>query len=152
MLGTEQWDWLEEEIQSAAKFSEIIIGSSTELLSQHQPFEKWANFPAARERLLRLLQSSPVPSKLVLSGDRHFAELSQLQFAPGNRIVEATASGLTHSFKEANEANEFRLGNLWPQTNYGLIKFFIKKKKLVTLVNLLDLESHKVVNEIVLTN
>ncbi|MBC8165058.1 MAG: alkaline phosphatase family protein, partial [Bryobacteraceae bacterium] len=57
MLGEAQWEWLEHELRtSEAKIH--VIGSSIQVIPTEQRFEKWAAFPAARQRLIKLIADS----------------------------------------------------------------------------------------------
>lgn len=54
ILGQVQWEWLRAEL--AGSTAEVhLIGSGIQMLAEEQIFEKWANFPMARKRLLDLL-------------------------------------------------------------------------------------------------
>ena len=122
ILGAEQWTWLEKTLrEDDADFT--ILVSSIQVIPTEQQYEKWSNFPASRERLLRLISESR-RSVVVISGDRHFAEFnfwappSPLAFP----IYEVTSSGLTHSWKDfPGEPNHHRSGNVFADLNFGLI-------------------------------
>lgn len=121
VLGADQWKWLEQELKnSPAKIN--LISSGVQILPTEHAFEKWANFPKERERLLDLIAKSGAKTPVLLSGDRHIAEvmkLSDSRFPKG--IYEITSSGLTHTWKENSpEPNQFRIGQLIAKLNYGL--------------------------------
>ena len=122
ILGEEQWKWLEEELKtSTAKIT--IIGSGIQVLSREHPFEKWDNFPNERNRLLKLLETYKVDGAILLSGDRHIAEISKTEI-PGisHPVYEVTSSGLTHTWKEYRfEPNAYRVGDLIAKLNFGMI-------------------------------
>ena len=46
------------------------------MLTSNPLVESWAHFPAAKRRLLRLLQDTNPANLLLVSGDVHYAELS----------------------------------------------------------------------------
>lgn len=118
ILGKEQWDWLENEVKSSQAQLNLVV-SSIQVLPFEHDFEKWQNFPKARERLLKLLQSSK--NVLIISGDRHLAELSQLKEA---NLWEVTSSGMTHSFQNPDEKrnrNSLRVGPVYDRLNYGFL-------------------------------
>jgi alkaline phosphatase D len=133
ILGAAQWQWLERQLtQSDAQVH--LIGTSIQAVAEDHPFEKWANFPQARQRLIRTIRSSGAPGVVLLSGDRHFAELSRLdpgdvlngnetdRASAGYPLYELTASGMTHSYLgAAGEPNRHRVGDLFVQRNYGLL-------------------------------
>ncbi|MGJ8656154.1 MAG: alkaline phosphatase D family protein [Akkermansiaceae bacterium] len=98
MLGDAQWAWLEAELKKPADLR--IIVSSIQIISSEHRFEKWSNIPAERQRFLDLLKKSNVKRVVILSGDRHLAEISKLTPADTNLnfdLIELTSSGLTHA-------------------------------------------------------
>jgi alkaline phosphatase D len=124
VLGGEQWDWLEKELTDSPAAAHVIA-SSIQVLPQEHGFEKWENFPAARRRLLALLAATKPNMPLLLSGDRHLAEISEVK--EGNYpIYEITASGLTHSYEAADEPNSYRISSLIGAKNYGLLHYVWK--------------------------
>ncbi len=123
ILGEEQWTWLEAELKNST--AQIhIIGSGIQFLPEEHRFEKWANFPTARQRLLDLLKEHQVPSVIMLSGDRHIGEISKYKDAETNQaIYEVTSSGMTHSYKgNSSESNQYRQGNIVNDLNFGMIQ------------------------------
>lgn len=121
-LGAEQWSWLEHELK-AGSAELTVVASSYQLVSEQHPNEKWANFPTARRRFLELLAKPDVPGVVLLSGDRHFAELSRLESESLDYpLHELTSSGLTHSYEHADEANRFRQGELYRKRNFGVVR------------------------------
>lgn len=121
VLGEAQWKWLEEELRnSPAKVN--LISSGVQILPTQHAYEKWANFPKERERLLDLIAKSGAKTPVLLSGDRHIAEVMKLtdsRFPKG--IFEITSSGLTHTWSEIlPEPNQYRIGQLIAKLNYGL--------------------------------
>jgi len=130
VLGEVQWKWLEEELKnSPAKIN--LISSGVQILPTEHAYEKWANFPKERERLLDLIAKSGAKTPVLLSGDRHIAEvmkLSDSRFPKG--IYEITSSGLTHTWSDiSTEPNQFRIGQLIAKLNYGLALINWKKQE-----------------------
>lgn len=122
-LGDEQWAWLERELRDSDA-SLHLIGSGYQFLPQDHNYEKWANFPAARERLLQTIADSRAPGVVLLSGDRHMAELSRVAEPPlSYPLYELTSSGLTHSWDDnPGETNRHRVGELYTDLNFGVIE------------------------------
>lgn len=123
MLGETQWKWLEDEIKKS-KAALIIINSSIQVIAEEHDFEKWANLPRARQRLFNLIQKYADKRILIISGDRHIAEISKIEL-PGlpYPLYDITSSGLTHTWTEAwNERNRHRVGELIMQKNFGLLE------------------------------
>lgn len=123
MLGEAQWNWLSAELDSST--ADIhLIACGIQMLAEEQVFEKWANFPAARQRLLDLLAEKQPENTLLLSGDRHISELAAIEL-PGweNMLYELTSSGLTHAYEGAGEEpNKYRIGPLVKQKSFALIQ------------------------------
>jgi alkaline phosphatase D len=122
ILGEAQWKWLEEELlNSEAQVN--IIASSIQVIPEQHGYEKWANFPNSRERLLQLVANSGAEGVVFLSGDRHMGEISRLNIAGvPYPVYDITSSGLTHSYEEADEPNRHREGEIVGQKNFGIIQ------------------------------
>jgi alkaline phosphatase D len=123
VLGEEQWAWLERELRGSTA-QVHLIGSSIQVVAEDHRFEKWANFPAARERLFRLVGQTRAPGVVFLSGDRHIAEISRVDgTAAGYPMYDVTSSGLTHTWRTVyEEANRHRLGSNVVALNFGLLE------------------------------
>ena len=120
-LGEEQWNWLATEWENSDADIHFIV-SGIQVLPTEHPYEKWANFPKERERLLHLVKSSGIRNPVFLSGDRHIGEISVVESDSTYSWIEITSSGLTHSFEEAVEANPYRRGPLITVKNFGLVQ------------------------------
>lgn len=118
ILGAEQWAWLESELQQPADLR--IIASSIQVIPNQHKFELWGNFPHERERLLELaLAHGPA---VIISGDRHFAEMSRLD-RDGQSVWDVTSSSLNASSQgNRNEPNRHRVGPFVGENNFGLIE------------------------------
>lgn len=80
-------------------------------------------FPAARNKFFKLLEKTNPASPILISGDRHIAEIS-LMHLPNleSPLYEITSSGLTHTWKNyREEANQYRVGDLVAKLNYGIL-------------------------------
>lgn len=122
VLGEAQWQWLHDEL-SDASISLFIINSSIQVIAAEHRFEKWANFPVARKRLLDIIAESK-KKVLIVSGDRHIAEFSKIDW-PGMKypLVDFTSSGITHTWAESwVELNKHRVGDLVIQKTFGVLK------------------------------
>jgi alkaline phosphatase D len=131
ILGEAQWRWLEEQLKAPAEVR--IIGSSVQVLAEDHGFEKWANFPHERQRLLRLIRDTRANGVLLLSGDRHFAEMARLPAdhpqGVGYPLLDITSSSLnaasnnttTAGTRFANEINSHRVGLTYFEVNFGTI-------------------------------
>ncbi|WP_066830572.1 alkaline phosphatase D family protein [Rufibacter ruber] len=124
MLGAAQWRWLEKELKNSnAQFH--LIGSGLQVIPNDHGYERWGNFPAARNRLFNLIAKTKAANVILLSGDRHFAELSKLSW-PGvpYPIYDFTTSGLTHYWKGGlvHEPNRNRVGEMHDKLNFGVLR------------------------------
>ncbi|KAL1508804.1 hypothetical protein AB1Y20_004899 [Prymnesium parvum] len=102
MLGEDQWRWLEAQLRNSSAAAHVIV-SGVQLLPEHRYIaEGWYRFAAERARLLELVLSSGARAPLLVSGDVHFAELSEARcFNPRGEaasLVELTTSGMTHGW------------------------------------------------------
>jgi alkaline phosphatase D len=139
VLGETQWQWLREQLQGSDADAHII-GSGIQMLPTQHRFEKWSNFPAARQRLLSLLAETQPKGVLLLSGDRHIGEMSRLA-VPGlaQPVLEVTSSGLTHpATHNTGEPNDLRVGPLINQKHYGLLRFRTQGRRLWVVASLHD--------------
>lgn len=131
ILGETQWKWLEEQLRVPAELR--VIGSSFQVLSDQHGWEMWGNFPRERQRLLTLLRTTAANGVVLISGDRHLAELAALdgnaEKGIGYPLFEVTSSSLNQpsgnrtgaGTRFANEINPYRVGLTYFDTNYGNI-------------------------------
>eukprot|EP00729_Bicosta_minor_P019591 gene19591-12674_t len=107
-LGATQWGWLEQVLDGSTADAHLIVSSLQVLPAMGLPGkdgEHWSRFPAARQRLLQLLEDKEVAAPLLLSGDVHLGEFSLAACGNGNgdsakKMVEVTSSGITHSWSQ----------------------------------------------------
>jgi len=122
ILGEQQWQWFEKILRdSKADFH--VLGSGIQVIAEEQGYEKWANFPKSRERLFNLLSEINPKPLIIISGDRHIAEVSKIDL-PGLSypLYDFTASGLTHTWGMYwDEPNRYRVDSLIAAKNFGLI-------------------------------
>lgn len=120
LMGESQWQWLETELQVEADVR--IIGSSIQLLAEFTGWETWANFPKDRQRFFELLETHQKEPVLILSGDVHWSEYSEIrETANGWPLIELTSSGLTEEWK-AISPNRHRVGDAFAVANFGLVE------------------------------
>lgn len=106
MLGDAQWAWLEQQLARPAEVRLLV--SSIQVIPEQHCWEKWANFPNERQRLLDALQGAE-GQVLIISGDRHLGEISGYTGGNGRAIHEITASGLNSAGAGFGELNRYRL-------------------------------------------
>ncbi|MEO1654264.1 MAG: alkaline phosphatase D family protein [Bacteroidota bacterium] len=113
-----------------------IIGSGIQFIPEDHRFEKWANFPKERQKLFDLFNKYKTKNVVLISGDRHIAEISKLKHSDSSKAVyEVTSSGLTHSYESVgDEPNRHRISKLIGQKNYGIIQIDWQAKSLKLLI------------------
>lgn len=129
MLGDAQWAWLEEQLRVPADLR--VIASSIQVVAEDHGFEKWANMPAERKRLLELIRETNAEHVVCISGDRHRAEISVLdadRAEPGSAadigfpLYDVTSSALNRSSgRWVNEVNRHRVGSQYLRNNFGTL-------------------------------
>ena len=131
MLGETQWQWLEKELEtSTAEFN--IIVSSIQFLSNKHGFETWGNMPNEVEKLKNIILKTKAKNTIILSGDRHIAEISKIKIGNKKPLIDFTSSGLTHAYTGfTEEENPFRINKVVHEINFGLLKFDFKNKKVL---------------------
>lgn len=132
ILGETQWQWLESELKNS-EADLHVIGSGIQILSADHKYEKWANFPNERKRLIDLLKKYAETPTIFISGDRHTAEFSLLEDdGLDYDLYDITSSGLTHTFIKAPfEQNDLRVGERIREKNFGLIRLNIESRKMI---------------------
>eukprot|EP00549_Striatella_unipunctata_P019592 CAMPEP_0118712856 /NCGR_PEP_ID=MMETSP0800-20121206/25117_1 /TAXON_ID=210618 ORGANISM="Striatella unipunctata, Strain CCMP2910" /NCGR_SAMPLE_ID=MMETSP0800 /ASSEMBLY_ACC=CAM_ASM_000638 /LENGTH=352 /DNA_ID=CAMNT_0006618091 /DNA_START=291 /DNA_END=1347 /DNA_ORIENTATION=- len=97
LLGEEQWQWLEGQLQDSDASVHVVV-SSVQVLTTNPVMESWGHFPEERKRLLKLLNNAK--GAIVLSGDVHHGEILDMGAAATiqqQSVLEVTSSGLTHT-------------------------------------------------------
>jgi len=118
-LGPEQWAWLEEELKKPADLR--FLCSSTQVIPNEKGMDEWGNFPRERQRLIALLAKSK--GVILLSGNVHFGEVSQLIDGVASPLTEFTSSGMTHvNALYAKAPNKYRVAGPYVDLNFGLVE------------------------------
>ena len=120
-LGADQWKWLEEQLRKPAEVRLLV--SSIQVICDEHPFEKWANIPRERDKLYALINSTKAQGVIILSGDRHLAEVSLDTKSVGYPLYDATSSGFNQASKNWREPekNAKRLAAMPYGNNFGFI-------------------------------
>jgi alkaline phosphatase D len=121
MLGEAQWKWLEEQLLVSADVR--IIATSIQLLATASGQETWANLPLERERMLRLIETTKASGVVLISGDRHWSELSVLKETVPYLIYELTSSSLNQLHPRGTPTKNLHraLPTTFHRENYGVI-------------------------------
>ena len=126
ILGKMQWDWFESSITNSTAKA-IIIMSSIQVLATNHPYEKWANFPSERSKLIRILsEASQDKAIIIVSGDRHRSGIYQNNF-----FIEITASSLNKPGSEFKENDPLLIGETFPEMNYGILDIQPLQNKII---------------------
>ena len=131
VLGEAQWAWFERRLREPAEIRVVV--SSIQLIATEHGSEKWENFPKERARFLELLRRTQAKGVVVISGDRHLAELSALTPDDGAPypLYDLTTSGLNQpkepdaKFAAPNkpQPNRHRLHeHPYTGSNFGLMR------------------------------
>jgi alkaline phosphatase D len=125
ILGAAQWKWLEHELENSTAQVNILV-SGIQIIPEQHAFEKWANFPKDRQRLFDLIARTQPSIPILISGDRHIAEISAYQPEGMEQpIYEITSSGMTHVYQgieEQGEPNRYRVKGPIGRLNYGQLE------------------------------
>jgi len=150
ILGEAQWSWLRAQLQGSTAAAHVIA-SSIQLVADEHIFEKWSDFPAARTRLLALLDELAPANTLVISGDRHFAELSKLERDAGKpALYDLTSSSLSKPLlRPAEEPNRQRLGPIVQDVNFGLLELDWRAQPPVVRLQVRDASGAAVIDQAV---
>lgn len=130
ILGEAQWAWLEAELDRPADVR--LLGSSIQFASDEHRWEKWANFPLEKARLLKMIDTKGIDNLSVLSGDMHFGELTPERTPQGRVIYDLTSSGLNRFEAAAQFPNSRREMAYDRSENFGLLT--IHRESLVLAV------------------
>ena len=125
VLGAEQWRWLAGVLAEPAKVR--IALSSIQVAATEHHWEQWGNFPAERSRLFRTVRESGAKGLIVVSGDRHTAEISRVAPGPDTLsypLYDLTASSLNQpqGSGKREEPNAHRLGPRFRDPNFGTLE------------------------------
>lgn len=130
LLGDEQWQWLRERLAEPAELRLFVSG--TQVIPEDYQREGWARFPCERERLLNLIaEHGPA---LILSGDRHLAELSRVRWND-TTLHELTSSGLNVAIgsPDRDDHNRYRLGDAYYGDNFAVVTVHWRHEPMVEL-------------------
>ncbi len=120
LLGKEQWKWLERELKNSVQLR--IIVSSTQIIADQKHMDEWGNYPLERKKLFDLIDRSTRGATLLLSGNAHFSEISELNTKHYN-LLDFTSSGLTHvNNTYAQKDNKYRVKGPFADLNFGYIE------------------------------
>ncbi len=128
VLGEVQWKWLAQQLRMPAELR--LLCSGVQFLPDEHGSECWGNFPRERQRLWEVIRDSHADGVVLLSGDRHLAEVMKLEpneAGIGYPLFEVTSSSLNApsgnitkgGVRFANEINRYRVGLTYFDVNFG---------------------------------
>jgi alkaline phosphatase D len=147
VLGEEQISWLIQALKySSSRYKVVCIGG--QFLSDLAEYENYARYPEERQRILDLISNNDIKGVVVLSGDRHHAELSSLELPSRNMIYELTTSPLTStSYDHSDEVNSLRVkGTLYGERNFALLEFSNAEDTRILTIRLMGKNGQEVWN------
>ncbi|GAB5399739.1 MAG: hypothetical protein Aureis2KO_13240 [Aureisphaera sp.] len=132
LLGAQQWDWLETELKDESADFNVIV-TSIQYLNNGHGWERWGCFPSEMEKMDALIANAKSKNIILLSGDRHMAEISVAEMEGlSYPLVDFTTSGMTHTWIDGEtERNEHRVSNVIKRLNFGVIHFDFDARKVV---------------------
>ena len=147
MLGAAQWSWLREQLEVPAELRLLV--SSVQVVPDDHGWEKWGNHPQERDRLFSLIRETGARGVVVLSGDRHLAEISILPAddpkGVGYPLIDVTASGLNKGGGGSpDEPNRYRMGDNFRGNNYGRVSVDWDASDPLVTLEVLDEEGRSV--------
>jgi alkaline phosphatase D len=120
VLGAAQWTWLEAQLTQPADVR--IIVSGIQVIAEGHGWERWGLFPAERQKLYDLIASTRANGVVFLAGDRHVGAMYKETANTPYALHEMTSSGMTHPWKDAQEAGPNRVGELFTELHYGMVE------------------------------
>lgn len=138
MLGEDQWSWLEAQLREEADVR--ILASSIQLVASDAGQETWSNLPRERERLFGLIRETGAAGLVVISGDRHWSELSAVRQGVPYPLYDLTSSSLNQVHPRGTPTvNRFRVSETtWHMPNFGQIDIDWDRRRLVLRIRNAD--------------
>jgi len=123
ILGEAQVEWLIDSLASSnATFKIVVMGG--QILNTARVAETYANFPEERAELIRRITEERARGVFLLTGDRHFTELSKLDRPGSYPLYDFTVSPLTVSPSNGErEPNTLRVpGTYLQERSFGTLE------------------------------
>jgi alkaline phosphatase D len=134
-LGSEQWQWLEKELQKDADIR--IIGTGSQFGAEYNGYETWANFPQEQQRFFDLIKKTKADGVLFISGDVHYGEISRRNEPGLYPIYDITSSGLS-SVAPYAVPNAYRFEGPVIESHFGMITIEWRKNDPVIKMEIWD--------------
>ncbi len=143
VLGDAQWAWLAEQLKLPAEVRLLVSGYP--IVPTEVGRDAWGNFPRERQRLFDLVAETGANGVLFLSGDVHFAEMSESDEGP-YPMIDFTSSPLAAP-SVGNEllTNTRRISDAYPEHNFGLVEIdWDAEPSPVVVLRVMDVEGVEV--------
>ena len=129
VLGQTQWQWFTAQVGQAADLR--ILVSSMPVLSDDYLGERWGAFPRERARLYREMAAAKTGKWLIVTGDRHFAQILETKNVLPYTLTELTASGMNTVWEDGSQfPDRMRVGATIADYNYGTLRIDSKSRSL----------------------
>lgn len=120
LLGNEQWDWLENQLNNS-EADVHVFASGIQFLSEEHKYEKWADYENEKSNFYELIKKQGTVNPIFITGDRHRGEISKSKGDSVPIVYDITSSSLTSTIR-SEEENRQRVGKLVQVNNYGLLR------------------------------
>jgi hypothetical protein len=149
MLGDAQWAWLEGELKKPAEVRLVV--SSIQLVASAAGQETWANLPLEQKKLYDLIAKTKANGVIVLSGDRHWAELSVEREGVPYPIWDLTSSSFNQLHERGTPTENIKRGlpNTWHRENFGEVAIDWEEEDTVIHLRVRDLKGKPVIEKAV---
>ena len=149
MLGDAQWKWLEEQLRQPADIR--ILATSIQCIAESDGQETWSNLPHERQRLLDLLVKTKANGVILISGDRHWSELSRLDTKLGYPLFELTSSSLNQPHPRGTPTtNRYRADpRTYHHENFGSIEIDWDNRRVPITLRIHDADGETQITKIV---
>ncbi|MCA9212450.1 MAG: alkaline phosphatase family protein, partial [Planctomycetales bacterium] len=140
MLGDAQWEWLEQQLRRPAEIR--LIASSIQCIPSAAGQETWSNLPRERQRLFDLIAQTNASGVVIVSGDRHWAELSVTGESAPYPIYELTTSSLNQVHARGTPTeNDFRADPItYHRENFGSLTIDWDREDPLLTLEVLDIQ------------
>ena len=147
MLGKAQWKWLEEQLRQPAEVR--LIASSIQFIAQDAGQETWSNLPRERQRLIDLIEKTKANGVIIISGDRHWSELSALTKDVPYPLYDLTSSSFNQIHPRGTPTeNKFRaVKNTYHRENFGVINIDWDQLSPSIELQIVDLENTETIEK-----
>jgi len=147
MLGEPQWKWLEAQLRLPAELRVIV--SSIQCVSTTDGQETWSNLPLQRRRLFELLDTTNAHGALIVSGDRHWSELSVEKELGPYPVYDLTSSSINqiHPRGTPTENAKRDLPTTFHRENYGAIDIDWNAADPRLALRIVDIEGNTVIGK-----